>query len=330
MTARKPASIAQVRWRPGGAYALAVQAFTIARLRGKASREHFESPQRVHFYVLTGVTRGRTRHEIDFRPIDAVPGTWMLLRPGQIQRFDFSRAWDGWMIVFRPDLLPPVPLRGRGPAGAPAAGTGALEPLLAGLATAQHLPRAVHARCAAAARRIDDDARRHGAAVDACNALLRHELGELLARVALAAPAAKARRAAQPQASARANPHATAPGSARTAQLRAPGSARMAHLRALVQSQPAQRHTADTLAAALACSAKTVGRTVRDATGLSLKAWLDEQAVLEAQRLLVHGDEPVKRVADRLGFADAGNFVKFFARVAGTTPAAFRAAQRRP
>jgi AraC-like DNA-binding protein len=305
MAARKPASIAQVRWQPGGAYALAVQAFTIARLRGKASREHFESPQRVHFYVLTGVTRGRTRHEIDFRPIDAAPGTWMLLRPGQIQRFDFSRAWDGWMIVFRPDLLPPVPMRGRGPADAPVAGTGALEPLLAGLATAQHLPRAVHARCAAAARRIDDDARRHGAAVDACNALLRHELGELLARVALAG--------------ARANPHATMP-----------GSARMAQLRALVQSQPAQRHTADTLAAALACSAKTVARTVRDATGLSLKAWLDEQAVLEAQRLLVHGDEPVKRVADRLGFADAGNFVKFFARVAGTTPAAFRAAQRRP
>jgi AraC-like DNA-binding protein len=315
MTSRKPASIAQVRWQPGGAYALAVQAFTIARLRGKASREHFESPQRVHFYVLTGVTRGRTRHEIDFRPIDAAPGTWMLLRPGQIQRFDFSRDWDGWMIVFRPDLLPPLPMRGRGPA----AGTGALEPLLAGLTTAQHLPRAVHARCAAAARRIDDDARRHGTAVDACDALLRYELGELLARVALAAPAAKAGRAAQPQANASANRHA-----------RAQGSARMAQLRALVQSQPAQRHSADTLAAMLACSAKTLGRTVRDATGLSLKAWLDEQAVLEAQRLLVHGDEPVKRVADHLGFADAGNFVKFFARVAGTTPAAFRVAQRRP
>lgn len=307
MAARNAASIAQVRWQPGGAYALAVQAFTIARLRGKASREHFESPQRVHFYVLTGVTRGRTRHEIDFRSIDAAPGTWMLLRPGQIQRFDFSRDWDGWMIVFRPDLVPPVPARGRGASDALAAGTGALEPLLAGLATAQRPSRAVHARCAAAARRIDDDARRHGAAVDACNALLRHELGELLARLALAAPVPAVGRAAN-----------------------GPGDSRMARLRAWVQSQPTRRHTADTLAAELACSAKTVGRTVRDATGLSLKAWLDEQAVLEAQRLLVHGNEPVKRVADRLGFADAGNFVKFFARVAGTTPAAFRAAQRRP
>ncbi len=329
MAARNAASIAQVRWQPGGAYALAVQAFTIARLRGKASREHFESPQRVHFYVLTGVTRGRTRHEIDFRPIDAGPGTWMLLRPGQIQRFDFSRDWDGWMIVFRPDLLPPAPAaaRGRASAQAPAAGTGALEPLLASLATAQRLPPPVHARCAAAARRIADDARRHGAAVDACNALLRHELGELLARVALAAPAPATAVAAGRAVHAPAN--AGVPVRA-IAHIAAPGSARMARLRALVQSQPAQRHTADTLAAALACSAKTLGRTVRDATGLSLKAWLDEQAVLEAQRLLVHGDEPVKRVADRLGFADAGNFVKFFSRVAGSTPAVFRAAQRRP
>jgi hypothetical protein len=218
MAARKPASIAQVRWQPGGAYALAVQAFTIARLRGKASREHFESPQRVHFYVLTGVTRGRTRHEIDFRSIDAAPGTWMLLRPGQIQRFDFSRDWDGWMIVFRPDLVPPVPARGRGASDALAAGTGALEPLLAGLATAQRPSRAVHARCAAAARRIDDDARRHGAAVDACNALLRHELGELLARLALAAPVPAVGRAAN-----------------------GPGDSRMARLRAWVQSQPTRR-----------------------------------------------------------------------------------------
>lgn len=60
------------------------------------------------------------------------------------------------------------------------------------------------------------------------------------------------------------------------------------------------------------------------ATRMSAEEFIDARVVLEAKRLLAHGEDPVARIADRLGFDDASNFVKYFALRAGTTPAAFR------
>lgn len=37
-----------------------------------------------------------------------------------------------------------------------------------------------------------------------------------------------------------------------------------------------------------------------------------------------HRDDPINRIADRLGFDDASNFVKYFTQRAGITPSAFR------
>jgi AraC-like DNA-binding protein len=49
----------------------------------------------------------------------------------------------------------------------------------------------------------------------------------------------------------------------------------------------------------------------------------------EARRLLLHGDERVDVVAERVGYADATHFIRMFRREHGVTPAAWRAAQRR-
>ncbi len=62
--------------------------------------------------------------------------------------------------------------------------------------------------------------------------------------------------------------------------------------------------------------------------GQAAKAMLSERIALEAKRQLVHTQLSVQDIAFTLGFDEATNFVKFFKREAGITPALFRAGHR--
>ncbi|MCX5113465.1 helix-turn-helix transcriptional regulator [Streptomyces sp. NBC_00378] len=77
-------------------------------------------------------------------------------------------------------------------------------------------------------------------------------------------------------------------------------------------------------ARALGYAPRTLARAALDAAGVGAKKFIDRRVVLEAKRLLVHGDEPVAQVAARVCFLDASNFVKYFTQRTDTTPAAFR------
>lgn len=62
--------------------------------------------------------------------------------------------------------------------------------------------------------------------------------------------------------------------------------------------------------------------------GLSAKALIDEQVMLETKRLLFHTDLSVKEIAFRLNFDDTSYFVRKFKEKIGLTPAAFRSSVR--
>lgn len=62
--------------------------------------------------------------------------------------------------------------------------------------------------------------------------------------------------------------------------------------------------------------------------GLSAKALIDEQVMLETKRLLFHTDLSVKEIAFQLNFDDASYFVRRFKEKNGLTPAAFRSSVR--
>lgn len=76
--------------------------------------------------------------------------------------------------------------------------------------------------------------------------------------------------------------------------------------------------------ARLGYSERTVNRACRLATGLTAKGVLDERLRLEAKRLLAHSDSGIASVAAALGFSEATNFNKFFARGTGVLPSEFR------
>jgi AraC-like DNA-binding protein len=67
--------------------------------------------------------------------------------------------------------------------------------------------------------------------------------------------------------------------------------------------------------------------TIRRATGKTVQAWIVEGRLAEAERLLLHTDERIDIVAERVGYKDPTHFIRTFRRARGHTPAAWRAAQ---
>ena len=90
--------------------------------------------------------------------------------------------------------------------------------------------------------------------------------------------------------------------------------------------RPARTRTGT--ARALGYSTRTLSRASMDAAGVGAKEYIDRRVLLEAKRLLAHGDQPAAKIAARLGFSSATNFTKFFHQRTGTSPLAFRHAVR--
>ena len=71
-------------------------------------------------------------------------------------------------------------------------------------------------------------------------------------------------------------------------------------------------------------SVRQLAELLVEHTGKSTKRVIDERVVLEHKRLLAHTELSVKQLAERTGFAESTNLVKFFRHHTGTTPQAFR------
>jgi AraC-like DNA-binding protein len=79
------------------------------------------------------------------------------------------------------------------------------------------------------------------------------------------------------------------------------------------------------LAAALGLSPGHASSRFRAEHGLSLKRWLDARRADRAGQVLAASDLPIAEVAARCGFADPFAFSRYFRRVTGNSPSAFRA-----
>lgn len=73
-------------------------------------------------------------------------------------------------------------------------------------------------------------------------------------------------------------------------------------------------------------SPRRLGELLVAHTGKSTKQAIDDRVLLEHKRLLAHTALSVKELADRTGFDEPTNLVKFFRQRTGQTPLEFRAA----
>lgn len=84
--------------------------------------------------------------------------------------------------------------------------------------------------------------------------------------------------------------------------------------------------TLDDVAAAVNRTPSYVTTALRRATGRTAVAWIIAGRMAEARRRLLHSDENVDVIAERVGYADATHFIRMFRRAHdGATPAAWRA-----
>jgi AraC-like DNA-binding protein len=302
--ARRPVTAVEYKAPPG--YSLDVELYPAAELRRRVGDADARGLERIDFHCLIYVTAGRYSHMVDFDTQRMTPGSLLLLQPGQVHRFGDLSGCEGWMLVFRAELLPSSPSSGDRRSEVDADKMRAeLEPLpLADVQrTHLHLSATTQHSVIEAFERMADDARRP--ASRALNMLLRSQVQSLLIRLQLDGALSGADDRVEPVV-----------------------LQRYRRFRATVERNFARSHGVAPYAARLGCSEKSLTRAAFLVTDRSAKAVLTERIVLEAKRLLAHTALPVAAIGDQLGFAEATNFVKFFRREAGQTPGAFRAQQR--
>ena len=275
-----------------------VLTFDALKLRLKSSVAR--RPSRLDFHQIMLVRGGEGTAMVDFVNHPCARGTLLHLRPGQVQRLPSAAdgrpaELDAVLLLFTADFPPPLPvtrevLDGFGPVAwsLPPGECEAFERAVLELATEYAVLRD--------GRTPDTDAELTGV-------LLRQLLGALLVRMArLGDPAG--------------GPVPAVPG----AELH------LAFRRELERTFASTRSVED-YAARLGYSARTLTRACLAATGRSAKQLADARVALQAQRLLAHTDLPVAAIGRSLGFTEATNFGKFFAREVGETPGGFRSRQ---
>lgn len=292
--ARRRAAIVQIRYQPPAGWPLDVEVKEVTVAKGRASLPLTGQPERADFHLLVAVRAGRLRHSIDFARVEAGSGSLLIIRAGQVHRFDLASDWKGWLVLFRPEAL-------RGGQGRHDA---LLTTALEGMPPHLELLRSEQEAVWETLARMSDDARQN-AGLPVLAQLLRGQLETLLLRL----DAAAGRRAPPPLGDA--------------GQQR-----RFRRFTELLEARFRQEREVAAYARLLRCSERTLTRTTHELRGMSAKALIDGRVALEARRLLAHTDLPSADIAVLLGFDEATNFGKFFRRTAGCTPGAFRRGHR--
>lgn len=97
----------------------------------------------------------------------------------------------------------------------------------------------------------------------------------------------------------------------------------------LIERRCLEPFTLVELASAVGRSPAHVTTALRRATGRTAHEWIVAGRMAEARRRLLHSDERVEIVAERVGYADPTHFIRMFRRHHGLTPAAWRDERRR-
>lgn len=94
--------------------------------------------------------------------------------------------------------------------------------------------------------------------------------------------------------------------------------------RDLLEEQFHKERSVSHYAAAMHISVKQLNKATGALLDKSPKQIIDERVMLEAKRLLVHSNMPVKEIGYELGFNEPTNFIKYFKKHSGSTPAGFQ------
>lgn len=288
--------IERIGYRPAAPYALDIEILSMRNLKGRVAAEDLRKAHRLEFHQLIFVTEGSCTHVIDFSPIPCERGSVLVHQPSQTEQYDITSAWDGWVVLFRPEFLFAPPSGGSSDRTIEVNLIG----ILAELPRHLPLPTAEFRLFRDAVSSMHADSKRQGLMAE-IHALLRHQLCTLLIRLHMAQRHREDLQAAAPS------------------DLR-----RFRRFQQLLERSFKEWHQVTMYANALGCSEKTLSRATLTVAGITAKAFIASRLSLEAKRMLVHTTLSVTAIGESLGFDDPSNFVKFFKREADCTPLELR------
>lgn len=97
---------------------------------------------------------------------------------------------------------------------------------------------------------------------------------------------------------------------------------------ALVESNYTLHRELSFYAEKLNLTAKHLSRAVKEVSGKHATEWIEKYVILDATTQLLSTDSSIKEIAYRLNFPSQSCFGKYFSRITGISPAAYRQAHR--
>ncbi|TXS47901.1 AraC family transcriptional regulator [Streptomyces sp. uw30] len=291
---RSSSEITDIGFAPPVSTPAGIEVMSLEELRQRAAVRMGETglraPQRPTFHHLITLSGGSLWHTVDFTGYALKPGSWLWVRPGQVQQWGDLHEAEGTLILFESDFLDPSTVTASrvDDPHAPVLQTPDPEDRDALAMAVKHLAMEFQGL--------------HGISLEAHVAILRHLLAVLVLRL-----------------------------SQRTAQVGSPApdpGETFVHFRDAVERDFTRTRRLEDYARALGYSPRTLSRAALAGAGVGAKEFIDRRVILEAKRLLAHGDQPASRIGAQLGFTSATNFSKFFHQRTGHSPTAFRAAMR--
>ena len=92
----------------------------------------------------------------------------------------------------------------------------------------------------------------------------------------------------------------------------------------LINRHAAQEHQMAFYASKMCLTERYLGTVVRQASGITAKEWIDRALVTRIKVELRHTDKPIAQLAEEMNFPNPSFFSKYFRRLTGMTPLAFR------
>jgi AraC family transcriptional activator of pobA len=253
--------------------------------------EHLHHPHRHSFYHLVLFTAGRGRHTIDFKTFEVSRGQAYFMVPGQVHSWQFEGVVEGYVVHFNERFFSSF------------------------LQDSRYLERfsffegdAAEGVCQLTGADLEESVRLFEGMI------LEMTTGDLrsldLVRLRLLEFFLLTER--------------NCAGAAREKPQR---GLLLDHFRRLIEQHYKELRLPKEYAALLYVTPNHLNALCQDLLGKTAGDLIRERVLLEAKRLLVHGEGSVAKVADALYFDDPSYFNRFFKKYEGLTPDQFRKIQ---
>ncbi len=254
-------------------------------------RYPMDTPQRLHSYLIVLFTKGKGWHSVDFTSYPYQEKTLLFVAENQVHQWEINTENDAFVLAFSKEFLYKSPQDREVLESYRIFDYSLQSPILA-------LENEDYQRFLALFQELKHEFDR--TEVDA----FKHDIYRNLLRTILLLAERRKRYEAQPSVLAQ--------------------YAEFARFREQVEANFSRTRNVQDYATTLGYSPKKLNQVTRLTLSKNAKLFVDERVILEIKRLLIHTNLSIKEIADRTGFDEPTNLVKFFKRYTRQTPLAFR------